>query len=1224
MFFFPCLLVENAAALVINRNLFQKAAIIIQRWKKSKLWSTFLTWHTRVQLGAQARKAEKLELSSSAISVEKLMDDLRMITLNLDRDFDAWKPEDSQSLADTLAESAGVAKEHVKILDCQRGSVIASTIILAADWVVVAEKLKTSLMDESGSLKNMGVVGCAGLMGCVVGKPPRTLANASAPVVPAGGVPTMLLGSGTGAERHIEMCKRVVQGMLRHQLLMAWNMFVDTVRETQHNRETVRKVLSRMTHRRLAQAFDCYAGAVHTVLAQREKVARTVARWRNPGLKRVWEAWAEYLEIMRSEQAQEALELAKQQLEASAKEKQTFLFLQNSYDEKQSMAETEAERRIEMCKRVVQRMLRHQLLMAWNMFVDTVRETQHNRETVRKVLSRMTHRRLAQAFDCYAGAVHTVLAQRKACVKDLLQVRTQEALELAKQQLEASALQKQSMVETEAKRRIEMCKRVVQHMLKHQLLMAWNMFVDTVRETQHNRETVSKVLSRMQHRQLAGAFDCYAGAVEMLVAQRKALARMMAVWRTPGLKKAWEAWAEYLEIMHGVRAQEALELAKQQLEEAAREKQSMAETEAERRLEMCKRVVQRMLRHQLLMAWNMFVDTVRETQHNRETVRKVLSRMTHRRLAQAFDCYAGAVHTVLAQRKACVKDLLQVRTQEALELAKQQLEASALQKQSMVETEAKRRIEMCKRVVQHMLKHQLLMAWNMFVDTVRETQHNRETVSKVLSRMQHRQLAQAFDCYVRAVEALVVQRRRKEDVCSKVITRLMCRSLAVACDRWREHGREQRQMKTMCSRIVTRWLGKILNLYFDAWISRVDNAKDTAHMDGINKAHEKTIVQKEREINVLKQQHTEVLQKLESIEKPFRDALEATSNKLGQRDSAIDRMRLMVSKLQETLSQDVLNFPHEQDATGLHSRTTLGILLNCCIIDRLVLGGPAWKSKLLKIGDEIVKVNGIRADRANIHELLIGDDVPGSSVSITLKTDGWHGLGKTVELKRMSAIAIADRVRMFELFSSMKARAKEDKDTRAAALVDLSIDLWTAMLSADAEHELKVASKVLQMQESCEAIVDDMDKLLSCSLSGTDNRDEPSTSAYQDRIWQQTAARALGDLQEGTTTHLAQRLRKESSHETERNVIRQLLEQASVTFDERHQARRLCDDACTPSTSTRQSGGNHNDRRRSGGSDKDSRRTAQTNSSETNREPQTKDAAQRERPRSYPLSVIRR
>jgi septal ring factor EnvC (AmiA/AmiB activator) len=79
-----------------------------------------------------------------------------------------------------------------------------------------------------------------------------------------------------------------------------------------------------------------------------------------------------------------------------------------------------------------------------------------------------------------------------------------------------------SAEKAEAERRIEMCKRVVRRML-HKLLMAWNMLVDTVRETQHNRETVRKVLSRMKHRQLAGAFDCYARAVNMLVAQLKSL-----------------------------------------------------------------------------------------------------------------------------------------------------------------------------------------------------------------------------------------------------------------------------------------------------------------------------------------------------------------------------------------------------------------------------------------------------------------------------------------------------------------------------------------------------------------------------------------------------------------------------------------------------------------------------------------------------------------------------
>ena len=103
--------------------------------------------------------------------------------------------------------------------------------------------------------------------------------------------------------------------MLRRQLLIAWNMFVDSVRETQHNRETVRKVMSRIMHRTLAGAFDCYAGAVQSVLTQREKVARMIARWKTPGLKNAMEAWGEYLEIMHGERAQETQELDRQQLE---------------------------------------------------------------------------------------------------------------------------------------------------------------------------------------------------------------------------------------------------------------------------------------------------------------------------------------------------------------------------------------------------------------------------------------------------------------------------------------------------------------------------------------------------------------------------------------------------------------------------------------------------------------------------------------------------------------------------------------------------------------------------------------------------------------------------------------------------------------------------------------------------------------------------------------------
>ena len=131
-----------------------------------------LASNQKLQEELKTAESAAIAMAASAVSVEQVMDNLRMITLNLDRDFDAWNPGDSQSLADTVATSVGVAKEHVKILDCQRGSVIASTVIMAPDWSATSAKLKTSLMDKSGPFKCMGVVGCAGLLGGVVGKPP--------------------------------------------------------------------------------------------------------------------------------------------------------------------------------------------------------------------------------------------------------------------------------------------------------------------------------------------------------------------------------------------------------------------------------------------------------------------------------------------------------------------------------------------------------------------------------------------------------------------------------------------------------------------------------------------------------------------------------------------------------------------------------------------------------------------------------------------------------------------------------------------------------------------------------------------------------------------------------------------------------------------------------------------------------------------------------------------
>jgi uncharacterized membrane protein len=659
------------------------------------------------------------------------------------------------------------------------------------------------------------------------------------------------------AQRRIGMCKRVVARMLKQQLALAWSTFVECVAERKHNRETIRRVLSRMTHRVLAGTFACYAGAVGTVVVQRERVARTMARWKKPGMKRAMEAWTEYLEIVHGERAQEAQELARQ-------------YMQDVLNKEQEKAGLEAERRIGMCKRVVARMLKQQLALAWSTFVECVAERKHNRETIRRVLSRMTHRVLAGTFACYAGAVGTVVVQRERVARTMarwkkpgmkrameawteyLEIvhgeRAQEAQELARQYMQDVLNKEQEKAGLEAERRIGMCKRVVARMLKQQLALAWSTFVECVAERKHNRETIRRVLSRMTHRVLAGTFACYAGAVGTVVVQRERVARTMARWKKPGMKRAMEAWTEYLEIVHGERAQEAQELARQYMQDVLNKEQEKAGLEAERRIGMCKRVVARMLKQQLALAWSTFVECVAERKHNRETIRRVLSRMTHRVLAGTFACYAGAVGTVVVQRERVARTMarwkkpgmkrameawteyLEIvhgeRAQEAQELARQYMQDVLNKEQEKAGLEAERRIGMCKRVVARMLKQQLALAWSTFVECVAERKHNRETIRRVLSRMTHRVLAGTFACYAGAVGTVVVQRER------------VARTMA----RWKKPG-----MK----RAMEAWTEYLEIVHGE----RAQEAQELARQymqDVLNKEQEKAGLEAERRIGMCK------------------------------------------------------------------------------------------------------------------------------------------------------------------------------------------------------------------------------------------------------------------------------------------------------------------------------------------------------------------------------------
>ena len=134
-------------------------------------------------------------------------------------------------------------------------------------------------------------------------------------------------------------------------------------------------------------------------------------------------------------------------------------------------------------------------------------------------------------------------------------------------------------------------------------------------------------------------------------------------------------------------------------------------------------------------------------------------------------------------------------------------------------------------------------------------------------------------------------------------------------------------------------------------------------------------------------------------------------------------------------------------------------MLNGLTIDNMVVGGPAYNSGQLQQNDVISQIDGLPVSIENIHDALLGSDVPGSTVTITVRRgfrearpvavekpdplwfaksggslpgsfkdkigspsvqNSQSGSTHVVVLVRMATEIIADRRRMFELFTIMK------------------------------------------------------------------------------------------------------------------------------------------------------------------------------------------------------------
>eukprot|EP00961_Rhodomonas_salina_P271414 3667511-Rhodomonas_salina.2 len=155
----------------------------------------------------------------------------------------------------------------------------------------------------------------------------------------------------------------------------------------------------------------------------------------------------------------------------------------------------------------------------------------------------------------------------------------------------------------------------------------------------------------------------------------------------------------------------------------------------------------------------------------------------------------------------------------------------------------------------------------------------------------------------------------------------------------------------------------------------------------------------------------------------------------------------------------------------------MGLILDDNVVDEVIIGGPAYVSNQLDGGDVIVEG---AAGKELLEHLLVGEDTPGTTVTVGFLKGGKTGPKATVELTRMGSNVVADRCRMLELLAKMKTRSSKIKGgDLLVQYVDRVVEMWTNSMVRDGERERQTNQSFVELQNQCGTVLASLSRNLA-------------------------------------------------------------------------------------------------------------------------------------------------
>jgi C-terminal processing protease CtpA/Prc len=175
----------------------------------------------------------------------------------------------------------------------------------------------------------------------------------------------------------------------------------------------------------------------------------------------------------------------------------------------------------------------------------------------------------------------------------------------------------------------------------------------------------------------------------------------------------------------------------------------------------------------------------------------------------------------------------------------------------------------------------------------------------------------------------------------------------------------------------------------------------------------------------------------------------------------------------------------EHTAAPIKNRTTVGIAFDdrTCVITNVLVGGAAFNSKKVFKGDKIVSIDSDPVVGGDVIPRLKGSDVPGSVVTIGLQRKDSQSVDE-VKLRRMDNTQIADKRQIFELFTKLIDKSHKNRDKDSENYTTEALDLWTAEMLEEHEHDQRCLENLHNMQREADAWLEELLQILMCSEQG--------------------------------------------------------------------------------------------------------------------------------------------